>query len=130
MVSGNVESGKSSGLTFASTARLLIDEFDQPWRQHLPYLVDTYKRYRQQGFEIVGVALSPDSPELDSFIRRHGMTWRNVVGDRRLPSRYGIFGEATSFLLDRDGIIIGRNLRGAELTRALVESLGLQQELP
>ena len=131
------EARDSKGVVFSlseySGRIVLVDFWSKdwvPWKNHLDYLVDTYKRYRGKGFDIVGVTLVPDDSGLESFIRRNGMTWRQVTGDRGLPARYGVFGEAKNFLLDGNGIIIGRNLRGAELTRALVEEMGISQQRP
>jgi hypothetical protein len=36
-----------------------------------------------------------------------------------LAARYGVFGEATSFLVDESGVIIGRDLSGSELVEAI-----------
>lgn len=95
-----------------------------PWERDVPSLVRTYKEYRGQGFEIIGINLERDTQSVESFAKRQGMTWPQVVGDQALSRRLGIFGEATNYLLDRNGNIIGRNLRGADLLQAVRAALG------
>jgi hypothetical protein len=48
-----------------------------------------------------------------------------VVGDRRLPALFGVYGEATTFLIDQHGIIIGRDLPEAELVQEIKRALDL-----
>lgn len=89
------------------------------WRRDLPYLVSLYRQYQPHGFEIVGVYLRPDSESFRAFVRDNGMTWRQIVGDRRLASQLGVFGEARNFLIDQNGVIVGRDLRGSDLAEAV-----------
>ena len=51
------------------------------------------------------------------------MSWPQIVGDDRLPGRFGIYGEATSYLLDPNGVVIGRDLKGSNLVRAIRQTL-------
>lgn len=97
-----------------------------PWQRDLGALVQTYARYRRAGFEIVGINLDPAPEGLAEFMRAYNMTWPQIVGDKPLTRKLGIFGEATSFLLDRDGLIIGRDLKGADLMAAVKQALGVE----
>jgi peroxiredoxin len=93
------------------------------WRRELPYLRSTYARYRPQGFEVLGVCMDRDATTARDFIRASRMDWPQVVGNTEVPRQLRIFGEATNFLLDRDGVIVGRDLKGAELVEAIKRSL-------
>lgn len=95
-----------------------------PWRSELPNLVALYRAYRKSGFEIVGVSLARDTAGLADFLKEQGVKWPQVAGDTALSRKLGIFGEATSFLLARDGTIVERDLRGADLSAAVRRALG------
>jgi peroxiredoxin len=96
-----------------------------PWQRELPGLAQAYRKYQSYGFEIVGVNLSAGGAS-DEFLRANRMTWPQATADATVTKRLGIFGEVTSFLLDKDGMIVGRDLRGADLVQAIRRSLGLQ----
>ena len=95
------------------------------WKSDVANLVQTYKSYKKSGFEIVGVVLGrPDG--LDDFLSAHDMNWPQIVGDATLTKKLGIYGEATNFLLDRNGIVVARNVHGADLVDAVKAALGAQ----
>ena len=96
-----------------------------PWRRELPHLARTYREYHPYGFEIVGVALDRKGAGLNELAIREKATWRHVVGDMKLPGKFGVYGEATNFLIDQEGVIIGRDLKGSELVLAIRKALGM-----
>ncbi|MFH0953894.1 MAG: TlpA disulfide reductase family protein [Verrucomicrobiota bacterium] len=98
----------------------------EPWKRNLGTLGQAYRRYGASGFEIIGINLDPAPSGLNEFLQAYNMTWPQVVGDKALPRKLGIFGEATSFLVDRDGMIIGRDLKGADLVAAVKRALGIE----
>jgi hypothetical protein len=49
-----------------------------------------------------------------------------MTPDPAFLKKLGIFGEATSFLIDQNGQIVGRDLKGSELTAAVKRTLGVQ----
>lgn len=105
---------------------VLIDFWQKdwtPWVRGLPYQVRMHERYHAVGFEIIGISLDRDSGAAASFAGQNGMAWRQVYGDRALARELGIFGEAKNFLVDRNGVILGTNLRGASLAEALQSAL-------
>jgi peroxiredoxin len=95
-----------------------------PWKRDLPNVISAYKRYHDQGFEILGLSLEPNTESLETYAAENKMTWPLVVGDRSLAARLGVFGEAANFLIDQNGLIIGRDLRGADLVEAVKTALG------
>ena len=95
-----------------------------PWQRDLPNLIQTYRRYGPSGFEIIGVNLDRNPAGVRDFVRVNGMTWPQIVDDLALTKKLGIYGEATSFLLDGNGNIIGRDLKGAALTEAVKRAVG------
>lgn len=95
----------------------------EPWKRELPRLVQAYRTYHPYGFEIIGISLDAEPGAGRQVLMRYGATWRQVAGDRRLPSQFQVFGEATNFLIDKDGSIIGRDLEGSELVREIKNAL-------
>lgn len=95
----------------------------EPWQRELANVASLYQRYNKSGFEIIGVNLEPAPTGLNDFVRAYNMVWPQIAGDRTLPKKLGIFGEAASFLVDREGFVIGRDLRGAELVQAVRQAL-------
>ncbi len=95
----------------------------EPWKRELPNLVELYRSYKAHGFEIVGFNLA--GADSKDFQRAYRMSWPQATPDPALLRKLGVFGEATSFLLDQNGQVIGRNLKGAELTDAVKRLLGV-----
>lgn len=95
-----------------------------PWRRELAHLASVYSRYHDQGFEIIGMCLEPDATDVVQFMSENRMAWPVVTDDTTLARSLGIFGESANFLLDRNGVIIARNLRGSDLVAALRRALG------
>ena len=91
-----------------------------PCRGELPNVVATYQKYHDKGFEIIGVSLDSDQQKLLSFIKDNNMTWQQFFDGQgwsnKLAVKYGIESIPMTFLLDGNGRIIGKNLRGQELT--------------
>ncbi len=105
---------------------LLLDVWSPgwtPWQRDLAYQVSLYHRYHAQGLEIVGIALG-DAAAARAYADQKRLTWRQVYNETKLLRELGIFGEATNFLIDQNGVIIGRNLRGADLANAVKRALG------
>lgn len=97
-----------------------------PWKRQVPNLVELHRSYASRGFEIVGFNVAPGASVSKDFLRAYSMTWPQVAPDAALLKKLGIFGEATSFLIDQNGQIVGRDLKGAELTDAVKRTLGAQ----
>ena len=91
----------------------------------LPHIREVYARYKDRGFEIVGVSLDNSHNAWVAGIETHGITWTQMsdMKGRQSPmwELYAISGIPHSVLLDREGKIIARNLRGADLDRKLAE---------
>jgi len=94
------------------------------WERELPHLVSLYRRYRDDGFEIVGMCLAPGAANLEAFTKSRRMTWPMVADGSSLAKQLGIFGEAASFVVDRNGVIVARNVSGSDLVEAVRKALG------
>lgn len=93
------------------------------WNRDLPHLVKLYERHHPAGFEIIGVSVQPGMGGQQEYLLRQGARWPQVQGSRELFSACGVTGDATNFLLDPDGVIIGRNLRSNEISNPIRDYL-------
>jgi len=99
-----------------------------PCRAEIPNVVATYQKYHTQGFEIIGVSLDQDRQKLLDFTQQQKMTWSQFFDGQgwgnKLAAKYGVESIPATFLLDANGKIIGRDLRGDDLTQAVAKALG------
>jgi peroxiredoxin len=93
----------------------------------LPNLISAYEKNHDKGFEIIGVSLDQDEQKLRNFTKERKMTWQQFFDgkgwENKLAQKYGIQSIPTTFLVDGEGKIIGRDLRGAALDEALTKAL-------
>jgi thiol-disulfide isomerase/thioredoxin len=99
-----------------------------PCRGELPNVIATYKKYHDQGFEIIGVSLDSDRDKLDAFLKQQdGMTWPEFFDGQgwknKLAVKYGVESIPFSVLVGPDGKILGRELRGEALGEAVGAAL-------
>jgi cytochrome c biogenesis protein CcmG/thiol:disulfide interchange protein DsbE len=76
-----------------------------PCRMEIPDLAAVHQRYQAQGFQVIGVAIDREGPEVvRTFAREHQIPYPLVMGDDGLIAGYGgIRAVPTSFLIDRQG---------------------------
>ena len=95
----------------------------KPCQRETPNLVATYGKYRDQGFEIVGINLDRDQAKFEKYLADNGVTWPQYfdgLGWRnKIAQQLGVHGAPASFLIDSGGIVRGANLRGPALGQAL-----------
>lgn len=93
-----------------------------PCRQENPNLVRTFNRFRDQ-LTILGISLDQKKEAWLKAIKDDQLTWQHVSDlkgwNNEVAGKYQVRSIPDNFLLDREGKIIARGLRGAELDRAL-----------
>jgi thiol-disulfide isomerase/thioredoxin len=98
-----------------------------PCRIELPNVIAAYQKYHAKGFDIIGVSLDEDKAQLLGFIKDQNMSWPQFFDgqrwDNKLAVKYGVQSIPAAFLLDGEGKIIGKNLRGDALDRAVAGAL-------
>ncbi len=98
-----------------------------PCRAEMPNVIATYGKYHDQGFDIIGISLDDDLNALQAFTQKQGMPWQQyfdgLVWNNNLVKRYGVNSIPMDYLLDRNGVIIGKALRGAGLGNAVAKAL-------
>jgi peroxiredoxin len=98
-----------------------------PCRQENPNVVRAYNKYKDRGFTVFGVSLDRSKNDWLLAIKQDGLTWTHVSDLKYWQSAaaktYNITGIPFSVLLDPNGVIIAKNLRGPALDRKLEEIL-------
>ena len=116
---------RGQGFTLSSLRGkvVLVDFFARGWKvweENLPNVSDLWSRYNKSGFEVVSICLEPNAAGLDGL----QLPWSVVAGAPALTKPLGIYGETTSYLLDQNGMVIARDLRGQDLSFAVRRALG------
>lgn len=96
-----------------------------PCRQENPNVVAAYQKYKDKGFTVFGVSLDRNKEDWLQAIKQDNLTWTHVSDLKYWQSEaaktYNITGIPFSVLLDPNGVIIAKNLRGAALHQKLEE---------
>ncbi|MFO0477290.1 MAG: TlpA family protein disulfide reductase [Bacteroidota bacterium] len=128
-------STKGSDLALSSLkGKVVLIDFWASWcgpcRQENPAVVAAYHKYQNlkfkngNKFEILSVSLDQNKTSWIKAIEKDGLIWENHVCDflgwnNSIAQRYGVNAIPTNFLINGDGIIIGKALRGQDLENAL-----------
>ena len=98
-----------------------------PCRAELPNVIKTYEAHHKDGFDIIGISLDQDKQKLTSYIQDKKMTWAQYFDGKgwqnKLSQKYGVESIPATYLLDRQGTIIGKDLRGEELEQAVAKAV-------
>lgn len=90
-------------------------------------MVAAYNKFKDKGFTVFGVSLDKDKDRWMGAIKDDGLAWPQVSDLKHwesVPARdYGVQSIPTNFLLDKEGRIIAKDLRGAALEAKLEEVL-------
>ena len=120
-----------SELTQSNTVTLLDfwAAWCRPCRVENPNLVRLYKKYNQDGFDILGVSLDRTKEQWEKAIEDDNLLWTQVSNlsfwNDPVARRYSIRAIPQSYLIDNTGTVIGKNLRGNDLEERIKFALSL-----
>lgn len=101
-----------------------------PCRMEMPNVIAAYQKYHAKGFNIIGVSLDEDKTPLTAYLKEQKIAWPQFFDGKQwsneLAVKYGIDAIPANFLLDGEGKIIGKDLRGAALDQAVAAALAKQ----
>ncbi len=99
-----------------------------PCRRENPNVVANYNKYKDKGFDILGVSLDREPNAWKKAIKDDGLPWHHISDLKGWQSSHAALYSVTSIpqtvLIDKDGKILARNVRGDQLGAKLKELLG------
>ena len=99
----------------------------RPCRIENPNLVRLHKKYKDAGFDIIGVSLDRTREQWEQAVIDDNLPWTQVSNlnfwNDPVARRYSIRAIPQSYLLNKDGLVMGKNLRGQELEDKILSLL-------
>ena len=126
----NTPEGKEVSLSdYVGKGKYVLIDFWASWcgpcRAEMPNVVAAYEKYKNKGFEIVGVSLDMKHDSWVKAIEELKLPWVHMSDLKGWGCEgcklYAVTGVPNTVLLDKEGIIIARNIRGEELQEKLAE---------
>ncbi len=127
----NDPTGKAVSLSDFRGKVLLVDFWASwcgPCRKENPHVVELYHKYKDKGFEVLGVSLDKDMNRWVQAIDKDGLEWSHVSDlkgwKNEVAQLYSVSSVPHTILLDEKGRIIARKLRSQQLEAKLKEIFG------
>ena len=124
--------GKEVSYTDYAGKVLLVDFWATwcgPCVAELPNVLESYAKYHDQGFEILGISLDQEGarPKLEKFIKDKNMPWRQIFDGKYWSAAnavsYGVRSIPFTLLIGKDGKIAAVGARGPALAPAIEAAL-------
>ncbi|MBX7240171.1 MAG: AhpC/TSA family protein [Bacteroidia bacterium] len=126
----NDENGKPISLSSYKGKWVLVDfwaSWCKPCRAENPNVVKAYAKYKSKNFDILGVSLDQQKDAWVQAIKADNLPWKHVSDLQGWQSSagrlYGVESIPFNILVNPEGVIVGKNLRGSALEKKLSEVL-------
>jgi len=127
----NDTAGRAVSLSSFRGKYVLVDFWASwcgPCRMENPNVVNTYQKFKGKNFTVLGVSLDKSKEPWIKAIKDDGLAWTQVSDLKywynEAAAKYHIQSIPQNLLIDPNGKIVGRNLRGPDLQARLCELLG------
>jgi peroxiredoxin len=85
--------------------------------QDIPNLKTLYSKADKTKFEIISIVADSPIEDLERLVDKHGITWPQIISNKtnQIKEIYGVQKYPSTFLLNPEGVVIAKDLRGEEL---------------
>ncbi|MEW9110909.1 thiol-disulfide oxidoreductase ResA [Cytobacillus gottheilii] len=97
----------------------------KPCEKEMPYMNNQYKQFKEQGVQVLAVNINESDFAVNKFTSRYNLDFPIVIDKGEVMEAYGIGPLPTTFLVDKDGIVIKRLESG--MTEAMIK--GYMEEI-
>lgn len=127
----NIDGATQNISEYIGNGKVVLIDFWASWCgpcvKSMPNLVKLYNEYKESGFEIVGISLDDKESSWTAAVKRLNMEWPQFFdggGWHGIAAKeYDITRIPQTFLLDKEGKIVGKDLSIVELTKKVQELL-------
>jgi thiol-disulfide isomerase/thioredoxin len=102
----------------------------KPCRLENPNVLRIYNEFHSKGLNIIGVSLDKDAASWKEAIQLDKLPWNHVSNlkewEEPIAKTYGVRGIPATFILDANGKIVAKDLRGEQLKAKIQELLTKQ----
>ncbi|MGN6299166.1 MAG: TlpA family protein disulfide reductase [Ginsengibacter sp.] len=110
----NIKGGRTALSSFKGQAVLL--DFWASWcipcRQMIPHLKNIYQKYHSNGLQIISISVDRDISNWKNAVKEDRVPWDNIISGYKtldnLDMKYNVLQYPTIFLINKNGVIIGR----------------------
>lgn len=99
-----------------------------PCRREIPFIAEAYQRFKDQGLQVVGVAVRDEMDAHLNAVKQLNVTWPQIFNQKEAIKLYGVSGIPQVMLFGPDGTIVKRDLRGTAMLETLAEILASKPE--
>lgn len=131
-IKGKTPEGNDAALSdYAGKGKIVLIDFWASWCgpciAEMPNVKEAYAKYKDKGFEIVAISLDDNADAWKKSIKDLAITWPQIsdlkAWESDLAAAYGVRSIPHTVLLDKDGKIIEKDLRGEKIAEKLSELL-------
>lgn len=123
------KNGKKHTLSSLRDKYVLVDFWASwcgPCVKEIPHLKTAYKKYKSKGFEIMSVSIDRKKEQWYKALNKYDMPWISVIDYEKMEDKvtqklYYVPTIPRTILLDKKGIVIGKDFRGPALEHKLAE---------
>jgi thiol-disulfide isomerase/thioredoxin len=123
--------GKNVSLTSFNNGKYVLVDFWASWcgpcRAENPNVIRAYSKFKDKGFDVLAVSLDDKKEKWQAAVQADNLPWTNVSDlkgwKNAAAELYGIRAIPQNLLVDPQGMIIARNLRGDALEKKLEEMI-------
>ncbi|WP_461643521.1 peroxiredoxin family protein [Labilibaculum euxinus] len=97
----------------------------KPCRAENPNLIKAYKEFKSKNFEIISISLDQNKDSWIRAVKKDSLSWLNLLdktnSESTVANMYGVITVPSNFLIDPDGKIVAKDLKGEKLQTKLSE---------